>query len=125
VRELDNLVRRLLVLTPGAEIAPDAVDRELRASPPAGQAAGGEGGGLGGSVERHLRDYFAAHAGELPSSGLYDRVLREVERPLIELTLSATRGNQLRAADVLGLNRNTLRKKIRGLGIAVGRGARE
>jgi two-component system, NtrC family, nitrogen regulation response regulator GlnG len=125
VRELDNLVRRLLVLTPGAEVAPDAVDRELRSGPPGPQAGNGEGGGLGGSVERHLRDYFAAHAGELPSSGLYDRVLREVERPLIELTMVATRGNQLRAAEVLGLNRNTLRKKIRGLGIAIGRGARE
>ena len=44
---------------------------------------------------------------------IYDRVIAEVERPLIQLTLSATRGNQIKAAAMLGLNRNTLRKKIR------------
>ena len=55
----------------------------------------------------------------MPPPGLYERVLREVERPLISLTLSATRGNQLKAAHLLGLNRNTLRKKIRDLNIPV------
>jgi two-component system nitrogen regulation response regulator GlnG len=73
-------------------------------------------------VERHLRDYFEAHGESLPASGLYDRVVREVERPLIELSLAATKGNQLRAAKLLGLNRNTLRKKIRDLEIDVVRG---
>ncbi|HIJ38625.1 MAG TPA: nitrogen regulation protein NR(I), partial [Rhodospirillaceae bacterium] len=63
-----------------------------------------------------------AHADELPAAGVYDRVLREVERPLITLTLEATRGNQIKAAHVLGLNRNTLRKKIRDLDIQVVRG---
>jgi two-component system, NtrC family, nitrogen regulation response regulator GlnG len=53
---------------------------------------------------------------------LFDRILREVERPLIALTLEATRGNQIRAAEVLGLNRNTLRKKIRELSIPIVRG---
>jgi two-component system nitrogen regulation response regulator GlnG len=77
---------------------------------------------LGGAVERHLRDYFEAHGESLPASGLYDRVVREVERPLIELSLAATKGNQLRAAKLLGLNRNTLRKKIRDLEIDVVRG---
>ena len=57
----------------------------------------------------------------LPAPGLFDR-LREIERPLIMLTLEATRGNQIRAAEVLGLNRNTLRKKIRDLNIPVVRG---
>ncbi|MDS4071794.1 MAG: helix-turn-helix domain-containing protein, partial [Defluviicoccus sp.] len=60
--------------------------------------------------------------GALPAPGLFDRVVREVERPLITLTLEATRGNQIKAAEVLGLNRNTLRKKIRELSIAVVRG---
>lgn len=73
--------------------------------------------GLAASVERHLRDYFAAHENHLPSAGLYDRVLQEVERPLLSIVLSECRGNQLRAAEVLGLNRNTLRKKLRGLGL--------
>jgi two-component system, NtrC family, nitrogen regulation response regulator GlnG len=75
--------------------------------------------GMAQAIERHLREYFAAHKQELPSSGLYERILREVERPLIMLTLSATRGNQIKAAEVLGLNRNTLRKKIKDLDIPI------
>ncbi|MEL6337991.1 MAG: helix-turn-helix domain-containing protein, partial [Pseudomonadota bacterium] len=77
---------------------------------------------LGAAVELHLRRYFQLHGESLPPDGLYDRVLREVEMPLIALTMAATRGNQLRAADVLGINRNTLRKKIRELDIPVTRG---
>jgi two-component system nitrogen regulation response regulator GlnG len=64
------------------------------------------------------------HGDELPPPGLYDRVLREIELPLIALTLSATRGNQVKAAELLGINRNTLRKKIRDLDIPVTRGKR-
>ncbi|HKS88976.1 MAG TPA: helix-turn-helix domain-containing protein, partial [Stellaceae bacterium] len=78
--------------------------------------------GLAAAVERHIADYFAAHRGTLPAAGLYDRVLREIERPLIAATLGATRGNQIKAAHLLGLNRNTLRKKIRELDIPVVRG---
>ncbi len=72
---------------------------------------------LAQSVEKHLRDYFLAHEGDLPASGLYDRILHEVERPLLALTLDECGGNQLRAAALLGLNRNTLRKKLRELGL--------
>jgi two-component system nitrogen regulation response regulator GlnG len=53
------------------------------------------------------------------SDGMYDRVISEVERPLLSLALGATRGNQLRAARLLGLNRNTLRKKIKDLDVPV------
>ena len=60
------------------------------------------------SVENRLKTYFFAHGNAPPSGGLYDRVIKEVERPLITLTLQATKGNQIRAAEVLGLNRNTL-----------------
>ena len=77
---------------------------------------------LSESIERHLREYFAAHHGGLPTPGLYARVLKELERPLIALSLEATNGNQLRSADLLGLNRNTLRKKIRELDIPVVKG---
>jgi two-component system nitrogen regulation response regulator GlnG len=80
------------------------------------------GEGLGGAVERHINEYFVAHKGAMPAAGLYDRILREIERPLITATLVATRGNQIKAAHVLGLNRNTLRKKIRELDIPVVRG---
>jgi two-component system nitrogen regulation response regulator GlnG len=76
-------------------------------------------GDLSESVERFLADYFMGFGQELPPSGLYTRVLRKVEFPLITAALAATRGNQIRAADLLGLNRNTLRKKIRDLGIKV------
>ncbi|MGK9167171.1 nitrogen regulation protein NR(I) [Inquilinus limosus] len=126
VRELENLARRLCALYSQETIGIDVIEAELSdALPQPGLAEPGAepaGEGLSAAVERHLRDYFAAHAGSLPASGLYDRVLREVERPLITLSLAATRGNQIRAAELLGLNRNTLRKKIRELDIPVVRG---
>ncbi len=122
VRELENLIRRLAALYSQEIIGLDAVEAELAEAAPAPATAEPQANeGLGGAAERHLRDYFAAHKGGLPPSGLYDRVLREVERPLIQLTLGATRGNQLKAAQLLGLNRNTLRKKIRDLEIDIAR----
>jgi two-component system, NtrC family, nitrogen regulation response regulator GlnG len=123
VRELENLVRRLAALYSQEVIGVDAIEAELAETmTPEGNGDASANEGLSSAAERHLRDYFAAHKGGLPPSGLYDRVLREIERPLIQLTLGATRGNQLRAAQLLGLNRNTLRKKIRELDIEVGRG---
>jgi two-component system nitrogen regulation response regulator GlnG len=83
---------------------------------------GDEPDSLGASVERHLSAYFASHGERLPPPGLYDRVLQEIERPLLSICLAATRGNQIRAAHLLGLNRNTLRKKIRDLGLEVIKG---
>jgi two-component system nitrogen regulation response regulator GlnG len=71
------------------------------------------------AVDRHLQAMFAAHGDRLPPDGMYDRVISEVERPLLSLALGATRGNQLRAARLLGLNRNTLRKKIKDLDVPV------
>src|SRR3954469_11853899 len=124
VRELENLVRRLAALYPQEVIGVDVIEAELDEEE-AGvetptETASGEG--LGAAVQRHIVDYFAAHRGTLPAAGLYDRVLREIERPLIVATLGATRGNQIKAAHLLGLNRNTLRKKIRELDIPVVRG---
>ena len=72
---------------------------------------------LSTAVERHLRLYFAAHEGKLPADGLYDRIIQEVERPLIMHALAACKGNQVQAAKLLGLNRNTLRKKLAELDI--------
>jgi len=124
VRELENLVRRLAALYPQEVIGVDVIEAELDEEE-AGvetptETASAEG--LGAAVQRHIVDYFAAHRGTLPAAGLYDRVLREIERPLILATLGATRGNQIKAAHLLGLNRNTLRKKIRELDIPVVRG---
>ncbi|HXP75546.1 MAG TPA: nitrogen regulation protein NR(I) [Stellaceae bacterium] len=122
VRELENLVRRLAALYAQEVIGGEAVAAELTEAVPAGAVEAPAGEGLSTAAERHLRDYFEAHKGGLPPAGLYDRVLREVERPLITLSLGATRGNQVKAAQLLGLNRNTLRKKIRELDIEVSRG---
>ena len=74
------------------------------------------------AVERHIREFLASRDGAAAPTDIYDRVIAEVERPLIRLTLAATRGNQIKAAAMLGLNRNTLRKKIRDLDIPVVRG---
>ncbi len=125
VRELENLVRRLTALYAQEVIGADVIESELaEAMVPGEPTAAPANEGLGAAVERHLKEYYAAHKDALPAAGLYDRVLREVERPLILLTLTATRGNQIRAAQLLGLNRNTLRKKIRELDIEVMRGLR-
>jgi two-component system, NtrC family, nitrogen regulation response regulator GlnG len=123
VRELENLVRRLAALYSQETIGLDVVEAELSdTAAPAEVAEEPANEGLGAAVERHLREYFSAHRDGLPAAGLYDRVLREIEKPLISLSLGATRGNQIRAAQLLGLNRNTLRKKIRELDIQVTRG---
>ncbi len=120
VRELENLVRRLAALYSEEVIGLDVIEAELADASPA--APEPDNDGLANSVERHLRAYFQAHGGALPAPGVYDRVIREVERPLITITLEMTRGNQIRAAEILGLNRNTLRKKIRDLDIPLVRG---
>ncbi len=126
VRELENMVKRLAALCPDEAISSDAVEAELsrkgRDDDHASDVPAEVGRSLGAAVEHHLSRYFAMHGDALPPAGLYDRILREIELPLIALTLSATRGNQVKAADLLGINRNTLRKKIRELDIPVTRG---
>ena len=123
VRELENLIRRICALYAEELISARIVERELADQQP--QVQGQEGPvTLATLVERHLGGYFAEQPDGLPPAGLYDRVLEEIERPLIQLTLTATRGNQVRAAEILGLNRNTLRKKIQDLGVEMARGRR-
>jgi two-component system, NtrC family, nitrogen regulation response regulator GlnG len=122
VRELENLMRRLAALAREDVITSPMLELELR---DARQETGSGGGalrseGLADAVEQHLARYFATFGKDLPPDGLYDRVLAEIERPLLMLSLAATRGNQLRAADLLGINRNTLRKKLTDLNIDAG-----
>jgi two-component system nitrogen regulation response regulator GlnG len=123
VRELENLVRRICALYGEDLITARIIERELADQQPVVQGEEGPST-LAQLVERKLSSYFADQPDGLPPAGLYDRVLEEVERPLIQLTLSATRGNQVRAAEILGLNRNTLRKKISDLGVDMQRGRR-
>ncbi|MFD2207356.1 nitrogen regulation protein NR(I) [Kiloniella antarctica] len=133
IRELENVVRRLTVLYSQDVISCDIVEHELgliskvnhesrekvsqSSAPPFNES-------LSEAVERHLSEYFAAHFPELPSSGLYDRILKEIEKPLIELSLMSTNGNQIQASKLLGLNRNTLRKKIKELDVSIIKGAK-
>jgi two-component system nitrogen regulation response regulator GlnG len=122
VRELENLARRMAALYPHEIITAAVVDSELNQPSPTGGPEPQVEETLTASVERHLARYFSGFEGRLPPPGLYHRILREVEHPLLSAALAATRGNQIRAADLLGVNRNTLRKKIRDLDIQVFRG---
>jgi two-component system nitrogen regulation response regulator GlnG len=113
VRELENCLLRAAVLAPGRTLTAEDLSLSEAAPPPP----------LAGSVAELLRSAVAAlvHDTERPPTELHAAVIGAVERPLIELILEQTGGNQLRAADLLGINRNTLRKKITALGIAVPR----
>jgi two-component system nitrogen regulation response regulator GlnG len=119
VRELENLARRLAALYPQETITAAVIDSELAQPAVASPEKAPLEDNLGAAVERNLARYFSSFEDELPPPGLYHRILREVEYPLLSVALAATRGNQIRAADLLGLNRNTLRKKIRDLDIQV------
>ena len=124
VRELENLMRRLAALYPQETITEEVIAAELmeggmEAHVP---AVPGSSEPLAMAVERHIRLFLDASRDGAPMRDIYDQVIAEVERPLIMMTLSATRGNQIKAAAMLGLNRNTLRKKIRDLEIPVIRG---
>ena len=124
VRELQNLVRRLAVLQADEVITSAMVEQELSGPVPASGAAASESDqhSIGQFMERHLARYFAEFGNGLPPDGLHERILREVEVPLMNAALAATNGNQLRAADLLGINRNTLRSKIRNYGLKIARG---
>ncbi|TDE38363.1 response regulator [Antarcticimicrobium sediminis] len=122
VRQLENAVRRLVLTGRAEEITRSEVEAVLGRQPemePVLDNGGSEK--LNASVARHLRRYFDLHGDMLPPPGLYARILREVEQPLIEIALDATGGNQAKCADLLGINRNTLRKKITDLDIQVTR----
>ena len=110
VRELENLIMRINALTPEDEIDLNTIDNHLSKLETVVKISNAVS--LGASVEKHLKQYFDSHKNSLPATGLYDRVIREIERPLIIKTLDLVRGNQLKAAELLGINRNTLRKKI-------------
>jgi len=136
VRELENVMRRLAALWPDEVITAEAVRPELaeaerhaedgmEAAPHISSGVAAPSGApepLSRAIERHIKQFLANHREGAGANDIYDRVLAEVERPLIQMTLSATRGNQIKAAAMLGLNRNTLRKKIRDLEIPVLRG---
>ena len=122
MRQLENAIRRLVLTSRAEEITRSEVEVVLGSQPEMEPAlTGSDSEKLSASVGRHLRRYFDLHGNLLPPPGLYGRILREVELPLIEIALEATGGNQAKCADFLGINRNTLRKKITDLDIEVTR----
>ena len=122
VRQLENTIRRLAITGGEEEIGRAEVEVVLGNQPAIEPlTGGGNSEKLSASIEKHLRRYFDLHGGQLPPPGLYQRILREVELPLLEIALDATGGNQAKCADLLGINRNTLRKKITDLDIRVTR----
>ena len=120
VRQLENTVRRLMLMGGEMQVLRSDVKSVLDDQPEVAPKADADDG-VSTSVARHLRRYFDLHGGHLPPAGLYHRILREVEMPLIEAALDATGGNQAKCAELLGINRNTLRKKITELDIRVAR----
>ena len=118
VRELENLVRRLAALYSEETIGVSVIETELlgRGSPVNKES---KSNGISEAVEIRVLNYFSTNKGTMPSGNLYNQILKEVEGPLIAHTLAFTRGNQLKSAKLLGLNRNTLRKKIRELNIPI------
>lgn len=122
VRQLENAIRRLVFTATEDEITRAEVEMVLGNQPamePLNNTS--ETDKLSEAVGKHLRRYFDLHGGDLPAPGLYNRILREVEGPLLEIALDSTAGNQAKCADLLGINRNTLRKKITELDIHVTR----
>jgi two-component system nitrogen regulation response regulator GlnG len=121
VRQLENTVRRLMLTGSEAQVTRADVEQVLGQQPAVEPLTGDDDDRLSASIAKHLQRYFDLHGGQLPPAGLYQRILREVEMPLIEIALDATGGNQAKCADLLGINRNTLRKKITDLDIRVTR----
>lgn len=121
VRELENFMRRVAALYNDEVIGTNILQQELveQSGTVASIMTGQPQNSISESIEAHLSKYFNEFEGSFPPAGLYDRILKEVEEPLIKLSLALTNGNQIKTAEMLGLNRNTLRKKIRELGIDV------
>jgi len=122
VRQLENCLHRLCATSGQAQISRAEVEQALGGQPAMDTIAENtQGDKLSASIARHLQRYFDLHGEALPPPGVYARVLQEMERPLLEISLEATGGNQAKCADLLGINRNTLRKKITELDIRVTR----
>ncbi len=120
IRELENLVKRFDALYGHDAITADIVEAEIFKNTDV-EYSNLDGGSidLGEAVEQHLNQYIASFGNKLPPSGLHQRMLDIIEPPILSSALTATRGNQYKAAELLGINRNTLRKKIKNYDLQV------
>ena len=118
VRELENLIRRVAALSPEPVITAREIEREMRPVAKKDKQAGEFEGEIEALLSRHFLARLSAVDGA--DGEIYSAVIEQVERPLIKLALAATRGNKVKAASILGLNRNTLRSKINALGLSDG-----
>lgn len=124
VRELENLMRRLAALSPDPVINREVIARELlrERAAPIDSLALSENDDLESVARTAIARLFAQAAlSNSPMTNLHDTVIAAVERPLFELALRQTRGNQIKAAEILGLNRNTLRKRLGALDVEIGK----
>ncbi|MDO8462527.1 MAG: sigma-54 dependent transcriptional regulator [Deltaproteobacteria bacterium] len=115
VRELENVIKRAIVLSPWSTLTPEIIEPFL-----------GDSLGSADMDEMALEEVvrkklisFLAKWGSYDMEDLYDVVINRVEKPLLELVLERSRGNQIKAAKILGINRNTLRKKVKDLKIGL------
>ena len=122
VRQLKNVVRQVIFEAAGSVLTIAALESILnRGVTSLDTGMGSRGKTLGDAVQFHVQRYFDFHGAELPPPGVYHRILKEIEIPLLEIALFSSAGNQAKCADMLGLNRNTLLKKINEFDIAVKR----
>ena len=119
IRELENVMKRAMVLTTSSVILPQHLPEAIRG----GAKEVDDADILRRLVERKARALFLS-AQSAGSGAIYHIMLSEIERFLLQVILDETDGNQLRTADLLGINRNTLRKKIRTLGVEVRRASK-
>ncbi len=117
IRELKNVIERLTVLHPDPIITLRSVQSTIGADNPLQIPQYQQKENLADAAERILKQWFLAHNNLPISSGLYMRVIQEIEKPLLKLTLDHTKGNQSEASEILGINRNTLRKKLKELNV--------
>ncbi len=117
VRELRNFIQRLIIRSPDKIISYEDVLSEINIIPNSIKVNSINKDKLAISINQHLKRYFDLHGESLPPPGLYDRFMKEIEMSLISFSLKSTKGNQLKTAYLLGINRNTLRKKIKELDI--------
>jgi two-component system nitrogen regulation response regulator GlnG len=117
VRELENFLRRMAVLRPEPVLRAQEIESDLNAMRRQTQALVGPRV----SLEAVIAQSLAVEYGQALPDNLYDKALPAFERPLIAMALKAADGSQIRAAAILGINRNTLRKKMQVLGISPAR----